>query len=368
MTVLTTKKNYGDTNFLTGMRAIAILLVFLIHSGGGGLRDFGVWGNFLVDCGKYGVQVFFVISGYTIFSQFFQEKYSLKKFLLVRVTRLSLPYFPLLIVLFLYAQAGGTQLTGWATTINGGTIDAVNLLAHLTYLSPYNLRWQNTIIGIEWTLGIEAFFYVAIGLLINAGWVRARARPMAFFGALAVIVLCLHLVAAKSLSLDPHFVHWLPFGYSMMFYLGTLAFVVRRHLKAKYPDGSPTARTFYLGTIAAVMLVFLAMLTTSTFTTLNGRIPEMFFVVATFGVIVAYREGSSTGVLGSRPLLFMGTISFSFYLLHYLVILFAPNPTNSVPANFLVQLLVSIAVSVVWYEIFEKRLYLRAKATIKRAA
>ncbi len=45
-------KNYGDTNFLTSMRAIAILLVFLIHSGGGGLRLLSGWGDHLVDCGK----------------------------------------------------------------------------------------------------------------------------------------------------------------------------------------------------------------------------------------------------------------------------------------------------------------------------
>lgn len=43
------------------------------------------------------MQIFFVISGYTIFSQLFQEGYGLKKFLMVRLTRLSLPYFPILV-------------------------------------------------------------------------------------------------------------------------------------------------------------------------------------------------------------------------------------------------------------------------------
>jgi peptidoglycan/LPS O-acetylase OafA/YrhL len=363
-----TDKNYGDTSFLTGMRAIAILLVFLIHSGGGGLRALSDWSNFLVDCGKYGVQVFFVISGYTIFSQFFQEKYTLKKFLLVRLTRLSLPYFPILIALFFYANAGGTVLNGWAKTINAGTIDAVNLLSHLTYLSPYDLRWQNSIIGIEWTLGVEVFFYVAVGLLIKIGIVQTHARSMAVFGVLSMIVFVVQLIAAKKLSLDPNFVHWLPFGYAPMFYLGGLAFVVRRQLKATYPDGSSMARALCVGSRLTVMMFFIGIITASTRMPLSGRIPEAFFVVATFITIVTYRDGTSNGLLRSRPMQFMGSISFSFYLLHYLVILFVPNPTNAVLGNFIVQLVISITASVIWCEVFERRLYHRAKAYIKREA
>ncbi|MEI6430521.1 MAG: acyltransferase family protein, partial [Pseudanabaena sp. ELA607] len=148
-------RNYGDTDFITGLRAIAVMFVFLIHSGGGGLRELGPCGNFIVDCGKLGVQIFFVISGFTIFSQFFREKYTFKKFILVRLSRISLPYYPLLLILFTFNILGGHQFNGWAIQLNNGEIDMWNLLAHITYLSTYNLQWQNTIIGVEWTLGIE---------------------------------------------------------------------------------------------------------------------------------------------------------------------------------------------------------------------
>ena len=50
------------TLFLTGLRGYSALAVFLIHSGGGGLRSLGEWGNKLVDFGKYGVISFFVLS------------------------------------------------------------------------------------------------------------------------------------------------------------------------------------------------------------------------------------------------------------------------------------------------------------------
>jgi peptidoglycan/LPS O-acetylase OafA/YrhL len=71
---------YEGTKFITGLRAIAVLLVFLIHSGGAGLTEFGGALSTLVTAGKYGVEIFFVISGFTIFYQLFEGNYTLKRF------------------------------------------------------------------------------------------------------------------------------------------------------------------------------------------------------------------------------------------------------------------------------------------------
>jgi peptidoglycan/LPS O-acetylase OafA/YrhL len=65
-------RHYGGTEFITGLRAIAVFLVFLIHSGGGGLREVSEFLNTFVNFGKYGVQIFFVISGFTIFYQLYE--------------------------------------------------------------------------------------------------------------------------------------------------------------------------------------------------------------------------------------------------------------------------------------------------------
>ncbi|MBK9322819.1 MAG: acyltransferase family protein [Bdellovibrionaceae bacterium] len=65
--------SFEDTAYLTGLRGYAALAVFFIHSGGAGLRQVDAFGegarsllNRLVDFGKYGVVVFFVLSAYTI--------------------------------------------------------------------------------------------------------------------------------------------------------------------------------------------------------------------------------------------------------------------------------------------------------------
>ena len=63
-------QDYGDTNFITGMRAFAAFGVVLIHSGGAGLRSLGPIGNNFADLGLTGVYVFFVISGFSVASSF----------------------------------------------------------------------------------------------------------------------------------------------------------------------------------------------------------------------------------------------------------------------------------------------------------
>jgi peptidoglycan/LPS O-acetylase OafA/YrhL len=63
-------KDYGDSSFITGMRAFAALAVVLIHSGGAGFRELGAIGNNIADFGKVGVYVFFVISGFSVASSY----------------------------------------------------------------------------------------------------------------------------------------------------------------------------------------------------------------------------------------------------------------------------------------------------------
>ena len=61
-------RSYGDTDFVTGLRAIAAIMVIAIHTGA--FRELGWLGGNIADNGKYGVQIFFVISGFTIAQTF----------------------------------------------------------------------------------------------------------------------------------------------------------------------------------------------------------------------------------------------------------------------------------------------------------
>ena len=226
-------QNSEEPNFITGLRAIAIFLVFLIHSGGGGLRKLGEAFNLFVDFGKYGVAMFFVISGFTIFYQLYSGNYSYTKFLKIRISRISIPYFPLIIIIFAYISLGGEQFNPWAIKFNNGVISLFNLFTHLTYLASFSTKYATTIIGPEWTLHIEVFYYLILGYLITIGFLENKFRRLFFALIGSILIAFLFLYLGHANLLDPLLVQWMPFKYAWMFVLGGVGYYCRNLVNNK---------------------------------------------------------------------------------------------------------------------------------------
>ncbi|WP_167489210.1 acyltransferase family protein [Vibrio ouci] len=373
-------RHYEGTDFITGLRAIAVFLVFVIHSGGGGLRDISEFLNTFVDFGKYGVQVFFVISGFTIFFQLSKEGYSLRRFLLIRIFRISIPYFPVLIFIYIYINSGGEQFNGWANQFNNGTLSIDNLLMHITYLASFDLKYANTIIGVEWTLHIEVFFYFLIGILLTRGHLKQGPLSIMFWFVIWLIIAVTLGPLGYIGTLDRLAVYWMPFIYGWMFILGGGAFYLRKkmtlvissHLENIISD---------LGIIVSIVLIFgLIWLNSgglvSKYLHLDWSevhfLNELFVSLITATLIVTTRDaGKFSVVFTSKVALFLGAISFSFYLIHYIIIaseisyklFYFENQT----VVFFSNLFITIVVSVVWYYFFEQFLYQKAKSAINRS-
>jgi len=361
------QKDYKSTNFLTGLRGIATLLVFLIHSGGAGLRGYGEIGNFIVDFGKFGVQIFFVISGFTIFSQLFAEKYKPLSFLLVRIARISLPYFPLIVAVFLYINFGGTHFNSWANLVNNGQITIGNLIAHLTYLSPFKKEYQNTILGVEWTLGVEVFFYFLFAILVQFRLIKLSIPSfLIYFGFFRFANIFMFLLG-RFLHLNSDYLHFLPFQYGYMFLLGGLAFYLRSSLTDGFYNFMNLSKELLSDITVAAIIVSYAILALSThFTFQQDATVELITVASTFLLITLFNsQGKLSQLLENKLLLFFGTISFSFYLLHILCISLLPK-TSIVAVDFLLAFGVTTILSYIWFITYEKYAYGHAKSIILR--
>ena len=145
MNLTLSKKVYGDTNFITGIRAFAVLAVVLIHAGGAGFRELGTIGNNIADFGRTGVYVFFVISGFSVASSYANSS-SYFDYLNKRLWRVApLYYFWLAASILL-----GITATYWQDEFSVG-IDAYNLLLHVLFVGWFDYRVTNSIIGVEWS-------------------------------------------------------------------------------------------------------------------------------------------------------------------------------------------------------------------------
>lgn len=315
-------KDYGETNFITGMRAFAALAVVLIHSGGAGLRELGQFGNSLADLGRTGVYVFFVISGFSV-AQSFEHSSGYLDYLRKRLWRIAPLYYFWIIAAILM----GTTTTYWQQKF-GVSIDAYNLLMHLSFLSFTDYRIANSILGVEWSIPIEVFWYFLIPLLV----IRTRASLAVILLAASTFYLILKTHAEGSGALA---LHWSPLPYLASYCFGVLAYKLRKH---------PSGLAGDMAIISAVALLILYAAKPHWF------VDELLFISAiTFAVILFGSERSvlTNAMLNNKPAIFLGTISYGIYLSHMPII-------QLLGTSFAATALLAIAVSTLTLYLIER--------------
>lgn len=165
--------------YLDGWRGVAIAGVlvchFFPHSSAGWL-------------GEFGVQLFFVLSGYLISDLLFLKKVSLKDFAVRRASRI-LPVF-LLFVLTMAVYAGNFQFIYY-------DVSARELIPTLTFLRSYfpadlNIFARQWPIGHLWSLNIKehSYVYLALGALLLKNAKSQHAAPVLLILTTAAIVAC----------------------------------------------------------------------------------------------------------------------------------------------------------------------------------
>ena len=141
---------------LDGIRAIAFLIVFLSHAG----LEFVP--------GGFGVTVFFFLSGYLITTLLRREhdrsnKVDFKKFYMRRVLRIWPPFYVVLLL-----AVGTSFLVGGYPEFNGDHLYAfVSQFFH--FCNYYNIEYGNQFMalgtGVYWSLAVEEHFYLLFPLL-----------------------------------------------------------------------------------------------------------------------------------------------------------------------------------------------------------
>jgi peptidoglycan/LPS O-acetylase OafA/YrhL len=201
----------------------------------------------------------------------------------------------------------------------------------------WDVRYQNTTLGVEWTIPIEMWTYFLIPPLF---FFFSRTRLVWQWLIFGVAM----FVAAKS-----HWWHQHPLGaqwaietYLYCFIGGLLAFSYRDKI--------------ILSTIKADLLVaFLvfAILCLSLF--FGGKVPPIFTLLIMGLILCLFHAGHTRIIFEYRPVVILGNISFSFYLLHYPVLKFTRELVgDSLPLVFVIGLAVTAISAYLCHELIEK--------------
>ena len=263
------------------------------------------------------ITFFFVLSGFILahVHPSFPDKTSVCRYYVSRIARL----WPLHLV------TAGYFL--WFISVPSKGVIAANLLLvqswSMDVLSAMSMN------GVSWSISVEVFFYLLFPALI----LTRRFWPLWLLGSLAVLMYGM-LMATNAGELEEtmdgaswlNFIHVGPPARFLEFLAGVLtALVFKRLRKPNWPSWAWTVLEVLV--VAGVVIACQAdpWLTLSSFYFppalhvwfyCSGTFPLMCLVVLCF----AYSEGAVSRVLSWRPLVFMGEISFSLYMVHQLVL------------------------------------------------
>ncbi|MEZ5330158.1 MAG: acyltransferase family protein [Verrucomicrobiales bacterium] len=295
---------------IEGLRAVAVLAVVLFH-----VKPDWLKGGFV------GVDVFFVISGFLITSIVLRQSqagtFSFKDFWLRRVRRL----FPALgVVLVCTLVAGYFTLIGDEWTSLGSQVASVILLVgNIQMWQLANDYWgqtaQDTPLLHTWSLAVEEQFYLlyplALVLLLKLG--RRYVALVLFAGLAGSFAISLY-----GTSRMPAATFYLLPSRAWELLIGCLLAVAKTRL--------PVLRTSSLLAFTGLALVMASCLL------IDGAsgFPGVKALVPTVGaaLILAFAQGGDRACLTTRLLshpvcTYIGRISYSLYLWHWPVIVFA---------------------------------------------
>jgi len=340
---------------LDGLRAASIALVFIAHGGLPGLPLPPVPGGF-------GVTVFFFLSGFliTTLMRMEQEKngrVSLKKFYLRRSLRILPPFY-----LVLAAAWVANLAFGLSDTIEPAAVLAQSLHYTNYWIIEHNFDGLPFGTGVYWSLAVEEHFYLLFPLIfILIARTGASAGKMAScLLAACGAILAWRLYLASNLDLSaPLDVARLELAsdtrFDSLLFGCALAIYGNPSLdRSRFSEQTWKYVLFPLG-IAGLLASFLIRdeFVRGTWRyTLQGVSLIPIFVCA-----VRYPDWLVNRPLNLRPVAFLGTLSYSIYLIHQTVIGVMGKTLSGSTANGAAGLFnIAICIGIAWliYEAVEK--------------
>jgi peptidoglycan/LPS O-acetylase OafA/YrhL len=348
---MTTSTPSSFNRALNGYRGFCALLVFIYHAGNAGVIstiELGAATDYVWTSLRYGVEMFFMISGYVILGSLLRHA-SVAEFLKDRAIRIYSPWVPALATVSLVCAVFQAKMFAHVNASEGIGLFLVNLLL-LPPFVPTPLVHRGS-----WSLSYEWVFYLAaaaISLLLRRPGSEQR-WTLGVWAVLCGLFVCLFPRATFFLTGVLVFIHadcferrrhWLRAPLvSMLVFLVAWRFtdVDEAELTITYFDFLRDARW------VAALVAFLASL-------------HMF-------ASVVYRSSRQLGFLDSPAFQFFGNVSYSFYLWHTLVMSVVKRivtpyvvPHIGAPLGFVVFVVASfvLALAISWasWTVFEVRL------------
>ena len=325
-------------NEIDSLRAIAVIGVLLFH-----LFPDVITGGFI------GVDIFFVISGFVISKSYLfpllSRQKTFKEFWIKRVRRLFPVYLLIILITTIasYLLLEPHLLKNYAKSLIGQTFYIQNILFWIEG-SYFDKAITKPLLH-TWSLGVEEQFYIFFALLIIFSK-RQNNRFVVFLSIIAIISLYL---GYKVSSVSPKTSFYLLPMRIWEFYLGILAFLLTKKFKIQ--------KNIIIWKSLVYILLIIIVLTF--FFDKEAPFPGWQSIIACGSIFliisIIMRLQTNNCILSNRYMQYIGKLSYSLYLWHWVIIsLFVTGLNKELnPPAAIVILILSFLLSYLSYTYVE---------------
>jgi peptidoglycan/LPS O-acetylase OafA/YrhL len=258
------------------------------------------------------VDFFFVLSGFVItcaYSEHLRQGYSIKSFLLLRFARIWPLHVFMLLCFFALEMSKLVVQVGPATPLFAPPRELGSLFINLFFLQVFRIYNHLTWNALSWSIAAEFWVYIAAAIIF-----RFIKRGSSYLFAIITVAGAIWMILSGppflNLTYDGAVVRCL-YGFS----IGSLAWVAfAARLNREDPCGT---RHFGSGLWTTLEVAVVA--ASGAAVTLSSSGPFTTFLPLLFGLcvlVLAHQRGQLTGLLRHKSLVWLGSISYSMYMIH----------------------------------------------------
>jgi len=271
------KHRYGELDALRGLAALAVVFFHYTHQYRG-IYGHSIPANWDFKYGNYGVELFFILSGFVIYLTVKRVKTPFE-FAYKRLTRLYPTYWWCLITTFIVVSI--FSLPGKESTITEALV-GLTMLQGLLDVDPVDDSY--------WSLLPELIFYSFMFLLIY----YKQLKKINLYFSIWVLIMIIN-----SFLKIPYITTVFNLRYGMLFFAGIIFYKLR------------TGNRSWINHLI-IAYCFLAVLIVT-------REPIGIMIISCFFIIFYLVAFEKLNFLAKEPLIFFGKISYALYLLHQFI-------------------------------------------------
>ena len=319
---------------LTGLRGLAALIVFISHASNESILP-DIWS---MGFGQIGVMIFFVLSGFLMSHLYVHENFNssnIKKYALARIGRVFPLYFSLLII---SAIISNYFYSDFIYNFN----ETDKIVRAFTFIdAPY----------VFWSIPVEVQFYI----IFLGFWYLQKKYSSPY---VLIIYIAITMIPTIFLYLVYSDLARIVSLYSYAFFIGALTALFQGRIRN-------SKKIQKIASFAGFPLVILLFTYTPVIREQYGLVYSESTYLRTWGdpitwaiiygvFICAILNSRSLVFLNYKPFVYLGSISYGFYLIHYPVLIYFKDTMVNPVLQFSFAFIVTMVLSQASYHYFEK--------------